>query len=104
MIVAGNIIISIGLVFMALGVIGMFKYRNFFTRILIASKIDTVGTLTVLLGIAIRTGFNFTSLRILLLLALMFIISPMVNHIIVSSAYKSGLDIDQAQDEQEDNL
>ena len=95
MIIAGNIIISIGLIFMALGIVGIFKYHDFFTRILIASKIDTVGTLTVLLGIAIRVGFNFMSLRILLLLALMFVINPIVTHIIVSSAYKSGFDVEK---------
>ena len=101
--ILGNVIIYIGVVFMLIGVVGMFRYQNFFMRILIASKIDTVGALTIVIGLAVRHGFSFFSLRVVLLLALMFIINPMVTHIIARSARESGQDLDGQDDDIEAN-
>ena len=86
----GEIIIILGLVFMLLGIIGICKYRDFYPRILIASKIDTVGVLTVMLGIIIRQGFSFFSFRVLILLSFLLLISPMLTHLLARSAYLSG--------------
>ncbi|MCL2864861.1 MAG: monovalent cation/H(+) antiporter subunit G [Lachnospiraceae bacterium] len=100
--ILGNIIIILGIIFMLFGVIGIFRYQNFFVRILIASKIDTVGALTVVIGLAVKHGFSFFSLRVVLLLVLMFIINPMVTHIIARSAYESGQNIDGSVDDIEE--
>jgi len=102
MIVIGTIVIILGIVFMLLGVIGLFKYKSFYTRILLASKIDTMGALTVLIGVALRSGSLTIALRVLLLLALMFIINPMVTHIITRSAYEEGLRIDNVIEKDEE--
>ena len=75
---------------MLFGFIGIFKYPSFYPRILIASKIDTVGTITVILGVAVRHGFSFFAFRALLLLGLILIVGPMVTHIIARFAYLSG--------------
>jgi len=90
MALVGEIIIVIGLIFMSLGVIGIFKFRNFYPRLLVTCKIDTVGTITVLIGVMVKHGFSFFSLRILLLLGLILIVSPMVTYIIARFAYMSG--------------
>ena len=87
--IIGSVVISIGLIFMLFGVIGLFKYKNFYIRVLVASKIDTVGVLTVTVGIALQQGLQFFSFRILLIVGLMFIINPMVTHLITRSAYES---------------
>ena len=102
--ILGNIIIIIGIIFMLFGVIGIFKYQNFYIRILIASKIDTVGSITVIIGIAIRHGLSFFSLRVLFLLAMMLIINPMVTHTLARFAYQSGHKLeDKEEDVEEDN-
>ena len=88
--IAGEILIILGLVFMSFGVIGLFKFRRFYPRILIVAKIDTVGTMTVLLGVALRHGFSFFTLRVLLILGLILIINPMVTYIVARFAYLSG--------------
>ena len=88
--VAGNIIMIIGAVFMCFGVIGMIKFKNFFTRVLVAAKIDTVGLLTVIIGMIVKHGFGFFSLKLVLLAAILLVLNPLTNHIVASSAYKSG--------------
>ena len=88
--IAGNIIIFIGIVFMFFGVIGIFKYKNFYPRILVSSKIDTAGAFTVIIGIAVRHGFGFFSLKLILLMVLMMIINPLIVHMTARSAYLSG--------------
>ena len=94
----GEILVVIGAVFMLFGVIGIFKYRHFYPRILIVSKIDTAGALTILIGVAIMHGFSFFTLRILILLAIMLVVNPMVTQVLASSAYLSGY---QLQDTKE---
>ena len=89
MIIAGNILIFAGIVFMLFGIIGLFKFRNFYARILITAKIDTVGSLTFIIGVAVKHGFSFFSLKLMLLAALLLFINPLVTHIIARSAYLS---------------
>jgi len=100
--IIGTAIIILGICFMILGVIGLFKYKGFYTRILLASKIDTMGALTVLIGVTLKSESIAIGLRVLLLLALMFIINPMVTHIIVRSAYEEGLRMDNVIEKDEE--
>ena len=96
---AGNIIIAVGTVFIFFGVIGIFKFNNFYTRILVAAKIDTVGTITIIIGIAVRHGFSFFSLKAFLLLGIMIIIIPLASHMIARSAYMSGFQTEKQNGE-----
>jgi len=88
--IAGEIIIAIGMIFVLFGVIGLIKFKNFYERILVTAKIDTVGVITIFIGMAIRHGAGFFSLKILLLMAIMMIINPLASHKIARSAYLSG--------------
>jgi multicomponent Na+:H+ antiporter subunit G len=90
MYIAGNIIIFIGILFMLFGIIGIFKFKNFYARILVTSKIDTVGVFTIIIGLVVKHGFGFFSLKLLLLTVLMIIINPLVVHMTARSAYLSG--------------
>ena len=102
--IAGNIIIFAGIIFMVFGLIGIFKFKNFYARILITTKIDTVGAFTFIIGTAVKNGFSFFSLKLLLLLVLMMIINPLITHIIVSSAHLSGYSIGGFKDRGNEEL
>jgi len=78
---------------MILGIIGIFKFKNFYARVLVSPLIDTVGTFTVIIGIALRHGLSFFSLKLLLLIILLMIINPLVAHIVARSAWLSGYEI-----------
>ena len=88
--IIGNIVIAIGVFFMLFGVIGIFRFKDFYHRILVASKIDTVGMITLLLGLAIRHGISFFSAKMVLMMIIVLILNPLVAHIMVRSAYRSG--------------
>ena len=85
----GNIIITAGVIFMFFGVIGIYKFDTFYTRLLVASKADTVGALTLMIGMAIRHGFSFFTGKVILLAVVMLIFNPLVAHILARSAYLS---------------
>ena len=86
----GNIIVITGIILMFFGVIGIFKFKNFYPRILVTAKIDTVGTITLIIGLIFKHGPGPFSLKLLLLLVIMLILNPLVAHSIARSAYLSG--------------
>jgi len=88
--IIGNIFIGLGAVFMLFGAIGLFRFKDFYPRILIASKIDTVGLLTLLGGVAIRHGFSFFTGKVLLIVVVILVLNPLVAHIITAAAYDAG--------------
>jgi len=90
MIIAGEVIIILGIVFILFGVVGTIRFKNFYTRILVAAKIDIVGVLTVFIGVAVKNGLSFFSLKVILLLGIMLVINPLASHMIARSAYLSG--------------
>ena len=91
--VVGNIIIGIGLFCMVFGAVSLFKLKSFYPRILVASKIDTVGLLTISLGFAIRHGLSFFTGKLFIILIIMLVLNPFVAHTLASCAYKSGYKI-----------
>ena len=88
--IISNVAIAIGLIFMAIGIIGMYRYKDFYPSILIASKIDTVGMITVILGVAIRHGISFFSGKLLLIAVIILSLNPLVAHVLTRSAYGAG--------------
>ena len=92
---AGNIITAVGAVFMLFGIIGIFKFKGFFERILISAKIDTVGLLTFIAGMVFKHGPGVFSLKLILLAAVLLILNPLASHIVARSAYLSGYRADK---------
>ena len=84
---------------MLFGVIGIFKFKSFYARILITAKIDTVGAFTLIAGIIIKHGFGFFTLKLVLLIALLMIVNPLTTHMIARSAYLSGYKIDNRHED-----
>ena len=84
-------VMGIGIFFMLFGVIGLFqRNKDFYYRILVACKIDTVGMLTVGIGLAIRHGISFFSGKVALVVIIIMVLNPLVAHICARAAYKSG--------------
>lgn len=86
----GNVIIFSGVGFAGLGILGIFRFKNFYSRVLVSSKVDTVGFITILLGVSVKHGLSFFTLKVLFIMAMALIINPLITHSIVRSAYISG--------------
>ncbi len=95
----GSIIIGIGVLFVLIGVFGIFRFKDFFQRILIGSKVDTVGFITICIGAIVHSGLTWFSMKVLLLVAVVMIINPVITHAIAQSAYRGGHRIDGGKDD-----
>ena len=91
--VLGLLVMILGLVFMAIGIFGIYRFKTFYARMLVVTKVDTVGVMVFLLGLAIRQGFSFFSGKLLLIIICVLILSPLVSHVIARSAYISGVEL-----------
>lgn len=89
----GNTVIAAGVVFIALGIYGTFSFNDFYSRILVTANTDTFGFITVILGFLLKYGISAFSAKILLILAIYIVTTPMSNHAIARSAYLSGYKI-----------
>ena len=97
----GNIIIGIGVFCMIFGAGCLFFLKDFYPRILVASKIDTVGLLSFIIGFAFRHGISFFTGKLFIIMVIMLVLNPFVAHILASSAYKSGYEVVDVEDEEE---
>ncbi|NCB00470.1 MAG: cation:proton antiporter [Clostridia bacterium] len=84
-------LIVLALIFMVLGIVGVYRFRTFYARILITAKVETMGFLTMMLGVLVQTGLSYYSLRLLLVLLVVLVTNPLATHAIARSAYRSGL-------------
>jgi multicomponent Na+:H+ antiporter subunit G len=91
--IIGLIFIISGLIFISIGLYGITRYNNFYTKISIASLIDTAGFILVCTGVIFYQGLTFFSLKVCLIIGLTLLLNPLTNHIIVQSAYISGYSI-----------
>lgn len=89
--IVSNGLIAIALAFMALGVIGVFRFRHFYARILITSKVEIVGFLTLMAGIVMRHGLSFFSLKVGLISLFVILTNPISTMAITRAAHRSGV-------------
>lgn len=87
--IIGYIIIAVGCTLIILGVFSLYKHKDFYSRILSSSLIDTAGFLTVSIGLIFLHNFSFFTLKIVIIIALVLFLNPLATHIIARSAYIS---------------
>ena len=89
--ILGYVVMGIGVFLMLVGVVGLFQRgKDFYYRLLVACKIDTVGLLTIAIGMALRHGISFFTGKMLLITIIILVLNPLVAHIVGRSAYRTG--------------
>lgn len=68
--------------FCVVGALGMLRMPDAYTRMHSASVIDTLGVGMVVIGLMVQSGLTLTTLRLAILLALVFFTSPVAGHAI----------------------
>jgi multicomponent Na+:H+ antiporter subunit G len=99
--VIGDIIITAGIILILFGVYSIYRFDHFYSRILVSSKVDIVGFITIMTGMIIKSGFSFFSLNVLIIIALAVITGPLSTHSIARSAYLSGHSIKNERDKKQ---
>ncbi len=99
--IIGYILICVGVLFIIVGLIGIFRFHNIYSRLLSAADVDTVGLVTILLGVVFIEGASWFSLKVLIIIGLILILNPIVSASIASSAYFSGYKLKKEDEEDE---
>ena len=85
------IFIVAGSFFLIVSAIGMIRLPDVFSRSHAVSLTDSLGAFLMLIGIALHEGLGTNMLKILVVLALLYIINPVITHATVRAALRSGL-------------
>ena len=85
-----NGLIVLGLFFLVVGAIGIIRLPDVFTRSHAVSLTDSLGAFFVLAGLALHHGFGPTMFRILVVLGLLYLLNPVIQHATVRAALRSG--------------
>ena len=80
--IVGVGLILLGLFFFVTEMIGIFKFKYVLNRMHVAGMGDTMGLSLSLLGTIVLSGFNFTSLKMGLIIVFLWLASPVASHLI----------------------
>ena len=90
-------LLASGLFFFFAGAVGILRFPDFYSRLHPAGKLDTMGLFTTMMAMALwvvhewTLGAILTALKILLIVAFVFITSPTATHAIVDAGVRAGL-------------
>ncbi len=83
-------LMSAGLFFIIVGLIGVLRLPDFFTRLHAQSIGDTLGVTLILGGLAVREGLTLTSAKIVAILFFIMLANPTLTHALGRAALISG--------------
>jgi multicomponent Na+:H+ antiporter subunit G len=90
-------LLACGLFFFFAGAVGILRFPDFYSRLHPAGKLDTMGLFTSMIAVALWVAHDWhlisilTALKILLIVAFVFITSPTATHAIVDAGVRAGL-------------
>lgn len=97
MTILSAVLIITGLFFYTGGSIGILRFPDFYSRLHPAGKLDTLGLLLTMSGMALFVVRDFSianilvALKIFLIVVFVFITSPTATHAIVDAGVRAGL-------------
>ena len=92
--VLGTLFIILGLFVCFASIYGNYKFKYVCNRMQATAMQDTLGLLSLLLGLICFNGFNFVSLKLLLVVVFFWISSPVCSHLIVRMEVTTNAKID----------
>lgn len=79
---AGAVLVLMGLGIFLIEMVGVFRFKYVLNRMHAAAMGDTLGIGFSLMGLILMSGFNFTSLKLLLVVVFLWFSSPTSSHLI----------------------
>jgi len=89
--IIGYILITIGILFDIFGCIGLVRFPDVYNRLQASTKCVTLGTILLLVGIAVISGVGPIGTRAIICAVFILITSPTAAHAIAKGAYASGV-------------
>ena len=91
--VIGIILITIGVLFDLFGCVGLVRFPDVYNRLQAATKCVTLGTILLLLGVALMAGWGALATKSLVCAVFILVTSPTAAHAIAKGAYASGVEL-----------
>ncbi len=86
-----GIVVAAGLLLIAGGALGLLRFPDLYTRLHASNVADVVGSVVVVLGLAIVAPDWGVAVRLLLLAALLMALGPTLTHLVAQAAHAAGL-------------
>lgn len=83
--------LAAGGLFCVIGVLGLVRMPDFYTRVHAASVTDTLGAGLVLIGLMLQAGLTMVAVKLIIVGLLLFFTSPTATHALVRAAYVRGV-------------
>lgn len=80
--IIGISLLLVGICIFFIQILGVFKFKYVLNRMHAAAMGDTLGIGASLLGLMVLNGFSFTSLKMGLIIAFLWLASPVSSHLI----------------------
>ncbi|MFC1849354.1 monovalent cation/H(+) antiporter subunit G [candidate division CSSED10-310 bacterium] len=93
-----TILLFCGLIFFTGGAVGIIRFPDYYSRLHPAGKLDTMGLLFSMSGLALYTLHDFsldtflTSVKIILIVVFVYLTAPTATHAIVDAGVRAGLE------------
>lgn len=89
--IISGIFLFLGCFLILVAAIGVVRFPDFYSRMHAAGKSETLGQFLVILALMIYEGFSLVSVKLLLIIAFIFVCNPTATHALAKAAYLSGL-------------
>jgi len=83
-------LILTGSFFAVIGAIGALRFPDFWSRLHAVSVTDSAGMILLICGMCLQSGLTLVTVKLLIILAFLFITGPTAIHAVVNAAYVAG--------------
>lgn len=84
------VLMVIGVLFFALGTLGLWRFPDVFSRVHSTTKCDTLGCGLILLALGIKTGFSSATFKLVMILAFIWLTNATAAHVIAKAAFNGN--------------
>ena len=84
-------LILAGSFFICVGMVGIVRMPDLFTRMHAASVTDTLGAGLLFAGFMLQAGFTLVTVKLVFILALLFFTGPVITHALSQTAFHAGI-------------
>jgi len=94
---SGALILA-GSFFICVGMVGVVRMPDLFTRMHAASVTDTLGAGLLFSGFMLQAGFSLITLKLIFILGFLFFTGPVISHALSQAAHLAGIRPQLAED------
>ena len=90
-VIISGILIFSGCFLILVAATGLVRFPDFYSRIHPAGKADSMGLFLTLLGLMVYEGFSFVSVKLVLIIAFIYIANPTATYALAKAAHIRGV-------------